>query len=80
MFKKPDLDINDLFEHEVQLQLVMYNAPFVFRKNPVPFPVDQILSPAMLLENYRYRMYLSAVTKKKKIILGKILSSVDAFI
>lgn len=79
MFYTPGLNIEELFEHGVQLLLAMYNAPVVFRKNPVPVPVDQIHSPTALAENYRYRMYLLAAGKNKKVVLGKILSSVDAF-
>ena len=76
-FKEVGLSIEHIVEHGCQLLLAMYNAPLTFRKPNIPDEFKP--SNIQLVETYRYRMYLMAITKNKKVTISKILPTVDAF-
>lgn len=69
------MSVEDLTEHGFQLILAMYNAPVNFRKPNIPEQYKP--STTQLLESFRVRMYLSAVAKNKKVLLNKMIATVD---
>ena len=76
-FKEIGLTIDEIFQHGSQLILAMYGAAITFRKPNIPD--EQKLSTTQLVEGYRYRMYLTAIAKNRKLSIGKILPTADAF-
>lgn len=76
-FKEVCQSLEKIIEHGSQLLLAMYDASVNFRKPNIP---DEFRpSNIQLAETYRYRMYLMAISKNKKVSIGKILPTVDAF-
>ena len=75
-FNEMNLPSDEIIEHGCQLLLAMYGAPLSFRKPKVPPQYKP--NTIQLAETYRFRMYLMAVSKIKKIHIGKILPTVDA--
>ncbi|KAL3282422.1 hypothetical protein HHI36_005607, partial [Cryptolaemus montrouzieri] len=70
-FKEAGLSVEKLVEHGSQLLSAMYGASFKFRKPNILVKFRP--SSIQLAETYRYKMYLMAVTKNKKVSIAKIL-------